>query len=221
MPFSVKVETGAATRMLTELQRKQIPFAASRALNQVAFELQLHERLSIKQTFKTPRPFTQRSVLVTQARKTNLSATVFIRPEVARYLAPYEFGGVHVVPGKAQLVPINLRLDQYGQLTKATLAKLNEASHEKDSGVFFGRVGKTVGYWMRLKPPAAPTTKRRGKTIYGPVKPPPRLKLLGEIEHPVEVHGHLDFEKTAREIVHDNWPDAFERAIASALASAR
>ena len=115
--ISISVDTRAVSRMLSDLQRKQLPYATSLALNDVAFTVQNAERAAFSIVFKNPRPFTAKSVLVTKATKSKLQSSVFVRPEVAAYLAPYEFGGSHVVPGKQQLVPVKMRLDQYGQLT--------------------------------------------------------------------------------------------------------
>ncbi len=220
--LSIKVDTSAVKRMLTDLQRKQLPFAAATALNDVAFQVRTVELLQVRNTFENPRPFTANSVQVNKARKNALSAMIFIRPEVATYLQPYETGGTHVVPGKAQLVPIHMRLDQYGQITKSTLARLNALANDPSSNVFFGTVHNVTGYWMRLKAPrAAAPLMHRGKQVAGPVKPPVRLQLIAEIEAPKPVREHLNFVKTAEQWALATWPKALERAMAAALASAK
>ena len=223
--ISIRVDTSAVTRYLTTLQRQQIPFATATALNDVAFTAQASERAAIGAFFKHPRPFTKRSVMVTKATKLLQSATVFIRPEVAKYLAPYEYGGVHVVPGKEQLIPIALRLDQYGQLTKPTVAKLNAMAHDPKSGVFFAEIHGVRGYWMR--PKVRRGTRRTGEygtkgklnTLASGRKT--ALTLIALEEAPAAVHQHLDFIVNATHQVQAAWPSAIERAMAKALRSAR
>ncbi len=223
--ISVRVDTAAVTRYLTTVQRQQIPFATASALNDVAFTAQASERAAFGAFFKHPRPFTKRSVMVTKATKAQQAATVFIRPEVAKYLAPYEYGGVHVVPGKAQLVPITLRLDQYGQLTKPTLAKLNAMAHDPKSGVFFAEIHGVRGYWLRSKTPRG--TRRTGEygtkgklnTLASGRKT--SLTLLALEETPRIVHQHLDFIANVTHQVQAAWPGAIERAMARALRTAR
>ncbi len=220
--MTVKVDTRPVSRLLTSIQRKQVPFAAATALNDVAFQTRTVELLQVRNTFAHPRPFTAKAVQVDKATKSKLTASVFIRPEVATYLAPYEFGGTHVVPGNAQLVPIHMRLDQYGQITKTTLAKLNAMADDPKSGVFFAEIHGVRGYWLRLKAArAAAPLMRRGKQVAGPVKPPQRLQLVAEIEAPMAVVHHLDFMKTGEHWARVAFPKAMERAMATALATAR
>ena len=225
MSLTITVDTRAVSRMLTELQKKQLPYATSQALNRVAFAAQLHERLSIKQTFRQPRPFTQRSVLVGKATKSNLAATVSVRPEVAKYLAPYEFGGLHMVPGKALLVPVHMRLDQYGQLTRTSVARLNAMAADKTSGVFFAEIHGVRGYWQRPKQ-ARGAQRTGGHGTKGKLNGSAQgrkasLTLLAKVERPGPVHEHLNFVHTALQVVHELWPDELHAAIAAAVRSAR
>ena len=214
--FSVGVDTRAVTKLLSNLQAKQLPFAISTALNDVAFTTQAAERAALPSVFHNPRPFTRKSVMVGEATKAKLEASVFIRPDVAAYLAPYEFGGVHVVPGAAQLVPVHIRLDQYGQITQTTLKRLNALAADPGSGVFFGEVHGVRGYWLR--PKVRFDAKRAAK---GQKQPRARLTLIAKVEQPVTVHEHLDFVANATHQAVAAWPGAFQRAMAKAIATAR
>jgi hypothetical protein len=210
--IKVTFDTRAVRRMLSDLQAKQIPFATATALNDVAFKVQRAERVAIPQVFNKPRPFTQRSVLVTKATKANLTSTVFIRSEVASYLDPYEFGGLHVVPGKLLLDPIALRLDQYGQLTRTQVGKLNAAANDPNSGTFLGTVHNIYGYWQRVG--SGMITKRGNLRQLG-------LRLLAKLEQPGSVKEHLNFTSRGEDLGVKELPDAFTAAMGRALATAR
>jgi hypothetical protein len=210
--IKVTFDTRAVRRMLSDLQAKQIPFATAMALNDVTFKVQRAERLAIPQVFNNPRPFTQRSVLVTKATKASLTSTVFIRSEVASYLDPYEFGGLHVVPGKLLLDPIALRLDQYGQLTRTQVSKLNAAANDPNSGIFLGTVHNIYGYWQRVG--SGMITKRGNLRQLG-------LRLLAKLEQPGSVKEHLNFTSRGEDLGVKELPDAFTAAMGRALATAR
>lgn len=216
--ITAKVDTHAVTRMLTDLQRKQIPFTTMTGLNAIAFQVQRAERDAFANIFAHPRPFTQRSVLVTKASKSKLVATVFVRPEVASYLLPYETGGTHVVPGQSLLVPVDAKLDQYGQFTQSQLRRLNALANDPQSGVFFGVVHGVRGYWVRAKPARK---ARRAKGVAASPIAPPKLTLLARIEQPGPVTEHLEFVSRGTVLASKAAPAAFEAALQVALATAR
>jgi hypothetical protein len=220
---TVTIDSKATRAALANLA-KQIPYAAATAVNDLAFQVQRAELAGIKSTFTNPRPFTQRSVLVDRANKATLSATVHVRPEVAKYLAPYETGGVHVLPGKGTIAldPVDAKVDQYGQLPKGTVKRLTAQSN-----VFVGPVttksGATLtGVWERLDITRTGNVrrKRRGRgRIYDATHG--ALKLLVLFGGALPVNKSLGFMKRGAAVVAANAPAAFERAIAKALATAR
>lgn len=196
LTISVTADVKAVSARLDALARTQIPFAASLALNDVAFQVQKAEQAAIATIFKNPRPFTKRSVLVSKASKSSLTATVYVREEVAKYLAPYEFGGTHQLPSNTLLNPKNIRLDQYGQLTKGTTARLN--ANPKD---FYGSVHGVRGYWQRMKNH--------------------HLKLLLRMGDAVDVKQRLGFYARGEAIVRTQFAPALRNAIERALSTIR
>lgn len=196
LKISIAADVKRLTATLDDIARKQIPFATSLAINAVAFEVQRGEQMLIRQTFKNPRPFTVKSIVVRKATKASPTATVSIRPEVAKYLQPYETGGVHVLPGRAALVPVNIRLDQYGQLPRTALKRL-----DANPNVFVGEIHGIRGFWQR--------TRRHG------------LKLLVRFGNALPVNQHLGFYERATAIVKADMPAALKWAMEKALASAR
>lgn len=203
--ISLRSNLKQVSKQLSALAYKQVDFAASQAINDVARQVAAAEKENIKATFEKPKPFTVNAVAVKGATKRNLTAVVYVRPVAAQYLAPYEQGGTHKLPGRALLNPKNIRLDQYGQLTRATLQRLKARSD-----VFIGPVetkhGLVNGVWQRTKP-------RRGQR--------PGLKLLIRFGDALPVKKRLGYGTTARAVIDRAWPAAFERAMGRALATAR
>ena len=195
MEINVSADVRKAKAALTDLQRRQIPYAAMLAVNDVAFQVRKAETDAIPSVLSNPRPFTRRSVQVDKANKSSLTARVFIRPEVAKYLQPYETGGKHVLPSKALLDPKGIRLDQYGQLGRTAIARLMAKPN-----VFKGEVRGVRGFWQRLKGD--------------------RLKLLIRFGDALPVTKHLDFRARGEALVRKTFPAAFQAALAKAIGSA-
>jgi len=222
MPAAITMDAAAAKRLISTATR-QMPFAASLAINDLAFQVQRAENTGITETFKKPRPFTARSVAVAKATKTALSAgaTIYIRPEVAKYLAPYEFGGLHELPGKALLKPVDIRLDQYGQLPQATMARLKD---RKDIyiGPITTKAGIISGVWQRVAVTRSGRSRRkrvRGSGVYNATQG--ALKLLIRFGSAIEVKKRLGFRQRATTLVIHNAAEAFRTALGKALAGAR
>lgn len=223
--ITIRIDTKAARAGLDAIARSQFPFAQAQALNAVAFNVMRAERLNIASVLEHPRPFTANSVMVgKRATRALPRVTVFVRPEVSRYLEPYEFGGLHVLPGQALLVPVNVRLDQYGQLPKNTMQRLLARPD-----VFVGRVRGIMGVWQRIPEETERQKRRRirgllnaGLTaaeIAGGVKH--KLKLLIRFGDDLPVQKHLNFERRANEVAAATWSREFDAAMTKALASAR
>lgn len=80
--ITVDIDIKSLTRGLTDLQQKQIPFAASKALNALGLDVQVKERLRLREVFTLRREaWADRSIKMTHfAKKTELWATVAISP---------------------------------------------------------------------------------------------------------------------------------------------
>ena len=218
----VKVDAGRTVATLAGVAR-QLPFAVAGAINDVAFKVQRAERDAMSAVFKHPRPFTAKSVFVEKATRASLAATIYVRPEVAKYLLPFEIGGSHVLPGTGlvALDPVGARLDQYGQLPRLSTQQL---SGRPD--IFVGPVqtksGVISGFWQRVQINRQGNARRKrlkGGTIYSPEHG--ALRLLIRFGDALPVHQHLDFQKRADAVVTTGLDAALARAISAALASAK
>ena len=215
--INVSAEIKRITRALTNLAYKQVPFATATALTQLARSVQEAEKRNIAKTFKKPKAFTIGAVGVKAARKDNLVATVFVRPIAARYLAPYEDGGLHVLSGKALLNPKNIKLNANGQLPRTTLARLKARPD-----VFIGPVktkgGIVNGVWQRI-PPVEGKVGRRGRA--GAAAQPGHLKLIIRFGDAIAVNKRLKYRSHAEQVINREFRTAFTEAMGNAMESAR
>jgi len=203
--ISVRSNVKAISKNLSAFAYKQLPFATATALTMLAKEVQDDEKKNIQRTFKHPKPFTVNAVGVKGATKASLEARVFVRPIAAKYLEPYERGGVHVLPGRALLNPKDIKLNQYGQLSRGTLKRL-KARADIYIGPLKTKHGEINGVWQRVK-------ANRGN--------PSHLRLLIRFGDALEVNQRLDYQARAKALVNRRFNAVFGAAMARAIATAR
>ncbi|MBK1842441.1 hypothetical protein JHL17_34105 [Azospirillum sp. YIM B02556] len=214
--IDVKLDMKGLQKSLDDFQRRQIPFALAKTATGVAKQVQKAETDAISDIFDRPTLFTQRSVGVKAARKSDLTATVFVKDIAAKYLEPFELGGKHFLPpskrGGTLLNPKAAQLNQYGNLSKGQLRRLTGRAD-----VFVGAVktrgGATVsGVWQR---PAAAGAKGRG------LNRGESLKLLVRFGDALPVKQRLGYRERAQQVVQATLRTEFEKAVGDALRTAR
>ena len=146
MRVSVKSNIDEVTKWTTNVQRKQIPFATSSAINKTLFQLR---KEMMKQTVKKldrPTPFTQKGFLVQTAKKTKLKGMLYIKQQVEEYLQYQIDGGIRST-GKNIPIPYkpNARLNKYGNIIGKRTGLI------KKNTQFFGTVKGIDGVWERQK----------------------------------------------------------------------
>lgn len=224
MAFEISVRTNLADieRGLSDLAKRQMPYATALALTSLSKLIAADEVKNLSAKLKNPSPFTLRSVKATAARKDNLVAKVYVMDKAAEYLEPYERGGVHKLAGKALLNPKDIALNQYGQLRKGTLAALKGRSD-----IFIGPVktkkGIVNGVWQRTAAKATITNRKTGKTRTSSrgVNTSGALKLLIRFGDALAVRTHLDYNARATAMVNANFNAEMDRAMTKALGTAR
>ncbi|HEF4732730.1 MULTISPECIES: hypothetical protein [Burkholderia] len=216
-------------RGLNDLVRKQLPFAIAQGINRTAQRVAEAEVKNLEDTLDNPSPFTRRSVGIKRARKNDPTAVVFMKDIAASYLQPYEVGGVHKLNSRALLNPKNIRLNQYGQLPRGTLAMLKGRPD-----IFIGAVktasGETInGVWQRPTNTARVSLlNARGKRLGKLNKLDAsknngrgQLKLLIRFGDALPVKKRLNWGARARQIV-DRWIDRdMQDALAAAMKTSR
>ncbi|WP_175867874.1 hypothetical protein [Burkholderia diffusa] len=221
--ISVADDIAKIRKSLTDLEKRQLPFATANALTALAKNAQAAEKEAMPEVFDRPTPFTVNSVAVRGARKSNLEARVFIKDIAAAYLEPFEFGGNHKLlgSGRTWLNPKDkTQLNQYGNFSKTALKRL-----QARPDIFIGNIktssGETIGgVWRR--PPSARVTKvkgKRGSVVQG--SPRGHLKLLVRFGDARPVKQLLEFGERAFEVVNDTFEREFEVAMNQAIATAK
>lgn len=204
----VKADIARLTRGLDNLAQRQVPFAQARAVTEVAKRVAKAETAALPQVLDRPTPFTMRAFTVRGATKAKPTATVFAKDIQAAYLAPSEFGTLQVVAKVAVLRPVDVRLNQYGNIPRRLLSRLKAGGD-----CFIGRVttkggDEIAGVWQRLGQRQA---RRRGRTI----------ELLMRFADPVALKPRLGFRERAERIVRAELPEELHRQLEIALASSR
>lgn len=139
MQISVAHTIDQLRGQLNTVQREQLPFATSLAINATAKKAQAAMPLVFERLLDRPKPFTTKSGFFVQpGNKTTLRATVGIKDKQAEYLAPLLAGGNRqqkisearflgrfFAPGRA--API----DRYGNISKAVLLAILRAAQTR------------------------------------------------------------------------------------------
>ncbi|WP_298284836.1 hypothetical protein [Acidocella sp.] len=201
-------------RMMLDRQRREIvPQATKATVNALAFEVMQAERAATAEVFKNPRPFTRKAFVVDQATSTSApEATVYARPEAARYLEPYETGGEHFAPGKMVAEPVDIKLDQYGQLPNGTLERLKQRPD-----IYVGTINGVSGVWQRVNVNRAGEAKRgrpkRGTAWHHDAG---QVRLLIRFAQPQQVNEHFGFMTRASAVIGARFGNIFQRMLRKA-----
>ena len=134
--------------LLTDLERRQLPFATARALTQTAKAAQTEYRSQASQIFDRPTAFTVNALYVRPAKKDDLRASVEVKDEhtiskgtpAEKFLAPEILGGgrrikrferrisralglpdTYMVPGRGA------QIDRFGNISRGQLVKIISA----------------------------------------------------------------------------------------------
>lgn len=149
MKIDCNVDLSKFTSRLDEIGKKQIPFAAAKALNRTARRATDALKSSMKQNFSQPTAWTLNSTFIVPATMATLEATVKLKdnssglkaapPSV--YLAPQVFGGVRqakrgelmlqrkgiLATGSYYVPGPDAKLDSYGNMSRGQLSQLFSA----------------------------------------------------------------------------------------------
>ncbi|RJF83443.1 hypothetical protein D3877_01870 [Azospirillum cavernae] len=231
--INVQADLKPLQTTLSDLAKKQIPFATARALTAVAKRVQGAEKEALSEVFDRPTLFTQRSIGVTAAKKADLTATVFVKDIAAQYLEPFETGGQHHLPpskrGGTLFNPKAVDLNQYGNLPKGKLRRL-AARPDTFVGTINFRSGQTVsGVWRRPKRDYRRADPKRGYWRDYGTKGKLRkvdgvltgLKLLVRFGDALPVKQRLGYRERAKDVVRASLKAEFDKAMGAALATAR
>ena len=133
------------TKGLNSVAKKKLPLITRSAINNTLFGL---KKEMAKQTVKKldrPTPFTQKGFFINKARGKKLSGSLFIRPEVAKYLRWVIDGGLK---REGRMIPIpftaNAKLNKFGNIVGKRSGLIKKKSQ------FIGTIKNITGVWERI-----------------------------------------------------------------------
>lgn len=197
LSLSVKGDIDDVLKDLTRQQKKQVPFAAAKALTLTAKGAQKAVQKVMHKQLDRPTPFTIRGVAIIPAKKTHLTSTVFIKDIQFEYLQYQMYGGTRTPRGRALVVPAYAtKLNKFGNLTKGKIQRLLA-----DPNHFSGVVNGVPGIYRRFK------------------RKPPKLVVMytKSASYTRRFHFHRTVEKNAAA----NFARHFDKTMREALATAR
>ena len=195
MEISIQDDIKKLSKELSRIQRKQIPFATSQAINDVAFEARKAVTIAAKIKLDRPTPFTLRGFRVTKSHKNNLKGIVYIHPIVAKYLVKQITGGV---VNKRTAVPVNIKLNKHGNIPNRRKGIVKTAKQ------FIGTYKGTYGVWQ--------TSKKGGEG---------KIQLLAAFHDKVTYKAKFPFSKIVKVAVDRKFKRLLNKRMRVALATAR
>jgi hypothetical protein len=166
--ISVHTDIKGATRWLSDIQRKHLPFATAKALTDTAKLVQAELKREMLAEFDNPSPYTKNSTFSTSATKATLQAVVGIKDKgmrvaPAKLLKEHFTGGMRggkpmerammalgALPSGWRVVPGQvLKLDSYGNPNRNQVREILGSLKNKTS-IYKGRGKKMalVGYFL-------------------------------------------------------------------------
>ena len=203
MQIDISSNVSALRATLDDIARTQVPFATALALTGAAKQAQADIRAQMPSIFDRPTPFTLNGIATTPARKSDLTASVFVKDVQAKYLGIEEDGGTRSPAGTALVIPVDAKVNAYGNMTKNQIATLLARPD-----VFSGVVNGIAGIWQR---------PLRGKK--GQIKRP--IRLLVAYEKSATYRPRFGFVDRVTKSVNASLPGLLNAAIARALTSKR
>jgi hypothetical protein len=159
-------EDGLRVDLVTAFRRvaKNIPYAASRALNDTAAATANAVNMRMKLVFRNPRPFVQRGGMFDKSTKNDLTAAVYINPRLMNSLGLEESGGWRIPKEDHTVnVPKNYpKLNQYGSMGGPGQHPV-ASMIRTDATTFVGTVHGVYGLWRRTNVKGSGEVTRRTK----------------------------------------------------------
>jgi hypothetical protein len=229
MPISLSIDQdlNRATAW-TKAVQKQLPFATSVALNNVAFDARKAINAGTKGAFHVPVKFTQTAFLVQKSKKRTLAAFVYAQDKKgkdrARYLRFGIAGGTRpqkgldryfanavpndgTIPAGAFFMPTSLvKTNASGNVTQATLRRISKGISGDPRGGFF--IGTPKG---GNRPPGIYRRSREQLFPY----------FIATTDKPDYRAGRFNIESIGAKVIERRFGFHFNQALSKALSTAK
>lgn len=191
--FNIKGDMKPITKHLTKLQKKQIPFAASKAINDTLKQVVKAEQVQMPKKLDRPTPFTSKAFRIKYAKKHTLHGEVQIKPIQWEYLK-YQIEGGTRTKTRIPVPTSQAKLNKYGNIPgKRHGLVRNKKQFMNDRGVWERYGGK----------------KNR------------KAKLVVAFENSVSYRKRFPFYKIADGVARSRFKKNLQRSIKHAIATAR
>ena len=228
MPISLTIDQDLSRATAwTKAVQKQLPFATSVALNNVAFDARKAINAGTKGAFHVPVKFTQNAFLVQKSKKKSLAAFVYAQDKAGKDRARYlRFGiaggsrpqkGLDVyfekavpndgtIPAGAYFMPTSLvKTNASGNVTQATLRRISKGISGDPRGGFF--IGTPRG---GSRPPGI---YRRSRNQLQPY-------FIATTDRP-DYTGRFNIEAIGAKVIERRFGFHFNAALSKALSTAK
>ena len=228
MPISLTIDQDLSRATAwTKAVQKQLPFATSVALNNVAFDARKAINAGTKGAFDKPVKFTQSAFLVQKSKKKSLAAFVYAQDKAgkdrARYLRFGIAGGTRpqkgldvyfenavpndgTIPAGAYFMPTSLvKTNASGNVTQATLRRISKGVSGDPRGGFF--IGTPRG---GNRPPGIYRRSREQLFPY----------FIATTDRP-DYTGRFNIESIGAKVIERRFGIHFNKALSKALATAK
>ncbi len=236
--LNIKDDIKRATRLLNNIEKRQLPFAIAKALTLSAKDAQAEITRTISRVFDRPTKMTVNSVRVETATKKKLSAAVLIKDEfftgvpVAKWLRPQTKGGPRkhkrferalisagVMPSSMYAVPSKrLRLNRFGNVPKGMHTRILS---QVKAGIYptqYRASGTKAEFFALPKgrgklPAGIWQRKGSGRKSW--------ITLIFAFVSAPRYRKRLPFDRIARKVATKRFPFHFRRTLRQALRTAR
>jgi len=235
MTFSldVRLDIKAVERQLTNLQRKQVPFATAKALTITAQEIKKAQENELKQKLKNPTKFTLNSLRVRPAKKRKLESEVLIMDESFKARPPIDWLSPNIHGGGRKHKRGELRLINAGIMRRDEYTVPGQrAKRNRFGNISKGTMQKILSDTMSQFDKYQNTRKRRRKHYYfaeingqrgiwfGALAGGTAWPILMFVKAP-KYRKIIKFDKIATSIAKARFARNFHRTLRHALATAR
>lgn len=223
MRIGVEIKGLAALQARISGLGKQIPFAASKALNATGKAVADAMPAEIEKAIDRPTPFTKKGVAVlSYANKARLETVVGFRRIQAEYMRLQIEGGSSRPPGGRLKLPAAIKLNEFGNIPKGVIAQLVKVAR-KEQGLKKAtsrrvKISAKVDLFYGDPKDQAGKVWPRGiyKAVNGALVP-----LILFPQTTANYKPRFDFHGKAKAIVEREWPKQFEAALAESTRTAR
>jgi len=239
MRIGLKSEMERLTKDLNELQKKQIPFATSKAINSIINKQISAQKKEIKKVFDRPAPLTSRfSIHFIKSRKDRLEGRVYLNDWVMKGNAPEKYLKYQIEGGERALKGFEKLLARVGVLPKGYFAIPSKRAKRNAYGNMMpGRLNYALSFFgaQRMRETNVQHHKKR-RTKFQFIVRKPRNGMSGGIwrlddngnAYPylifvksVKYKPRYDFDAVSEQTFNKHWRREAAKALRFALKTAK